>query len=432
MKRLIAPLLLVLLLAGGVAAEEKVGPIQIKRGNFPLITVDGAETYYAYYGDDNALYIVRKSDGKAATITKKGYVGNHVWLGFTKDEILVLWRAKESETGFKFVYLQRASKADMDFSASKEVVVNRARDALLPMNAIIDGEKIFVVWSDERVDNLPVYLNYSLDGGKTFQKEDIDMTPGYSASLSEIVKSGDRYYFFFHGKTSDEANTSIYVRESADGAEWSEIIKIHALDEWAPYTIDAYATKAGPVAFWGGVKGLYYGFAGPDGQWQSKVVGGTKGMDINRFTVKTDPDGNMMIATSYMEWLARKVKSNVFIFRSSDQGRTWGSPLKINMNTYNNTNSYFNDMHITDDGRIFVVWQDHRLIRGNIYLNYSLDGGATWLTEDINIEGEPGMHNSFYPYIQGAGGTVYAVWMQYVDDSLRGPKDLMLKEIVIK
>lgn len=432
MKRLIAPLILIVFMAAGAAAGEKVGPVQIGNRKLPLVTADGAELYFAYYGEDNGLYVFRKGDGKVAKIEKKGYAGSHVWLGFTDDEILLVWQVKESSTGHKYVLLQRADKADMDFSKSKPVIVSRARDALLPIKIMMDGDNIFIAWSDERVQNMPVYMNYSTDGGRTFQEDDVDMTPGYSTNLNEIIKSGGRYYFFSHGKKPGEDNTSIYVRESDDGKSWSEIKQIRELDEWAPYTINAYGTKAGPLVFWGGVKGLYYAYKDEEGQWQDKVVSGTQGSDINRFTVAAGTDGKIHIAASYRKWQARKLKANVFVFSSSDQGRTWGKAVKLNRNIYSNTSSFFPDMHVADDGLVVVTWLDHRLIRGNVYVNYSLDGGGTWLEEDINFEPEPGARNSFFPYAVGAGDKIYIVWLRYVDDALYGPRDIMLKELKIK
>jgi len=88
-------------------------------------------------------------------------------------------------------------------------------------------------------------------------------------------------------------------------------------------------------------------------------------------------------------------------------------------------------MHMKDDGTIFVAWQDHRYIRGNISINYSKDAGKTWLEKDIIIETLPGKNNDHFPYVVHGGKTYYILWSRFSDDSMKG-RNLFMEEYRLK
>ena len=70
---------------------------------------------------------------------------------------------------------------------------------------------------------------------------------------------------------------------------------------------------------------------------------------------------------------------------------------------------------ITSDanGHVYVVWQDSRNGRYDIYFNYSSDNGAAWQANDLRINTTPaGTEYAHYPRICcDEHGHVYAVWL---------------------
>lgn len=62
---------------------------------------------------------------------------------------------------------------------------------------------------------------------------------------------------------------------------------------------------------------------------------------------------------------------------------------------------------------VYVAWEDTRDGLRDIFLNRSLDGGATWLVQDVRVENDPpGQSDSSYPRIAATGSTVYVVWQE--------------------
>ena len=70
--------------------------------------------------------------------------------------------------------------------------------------------------------------------------------------------------------------------------------------------------------------------------------------------------------------------------------------------------------------------------RDGAALQYTLDNGKTWLSEDINLNDKPGKWNDYYPFISGHGNKVFVLWYRFPDDTLYGPTDFYLKEVNIK
>ena len=70
-----------------------------------------------------------------------------------------------------------------------------------------------------------------------------------------------------------------------------------------------------------------------------------------------------------------------------------------------------------------MTWQDDRNQRGifDIYLNRSLDRGATWLTSDIRLDTDlSGAPGSLSPQIEASGDSVYVTWVEGREDIFTG------------
>jgi hypothetical protein len=74
---------------------------------------------------------------------------------------------------------------------------------------------------------------------------------------------------------------------------------------------------------------------------------------------------------------------DVHFSRSTDQGKTWSTPLRINDDPKGNGAwQWFGTMGVASNGRIDVVWNDTRNTGqdnlSELYYAYSRDGGLTW------------------------------------------------------
>ena len=75
--------------------------------------------------------------------------------------------------------------------------------------------------------------------------------------------------------------------------------------------------------------------------------------------------------------------SNVMFARSTDAGRTFSAPRRINDDPMNHAKwHWFGTLSVAPNGRIDVVWFDTRNAANNtdtqLFYSYSIDGGSTW------------------------------------------------------
>ncbi len=74
--------------------------------------------------------------------------------------------------------------------------------------------------------------------------------------------------------------------------------------------------------------------------------------------------------------------SEVMFARSTDEGVTWSSPVRVNDDSNTNAWQWFGTMSVAPNGRIDVAWLDTRDNPGTyysaLYYAFSTDGGVTW------------------------------------------------------
>ena len=77
---------------------------------------------------------------------------------------------------------------------------------------------------------------------------------------------------------------------------------------------------------------------------------------------------------------------DVMFSRSTDGGVTWSAPVRVNDDPGTNAWQWFGTMSVAPNGRIDVIWLDTRDNPGtylsSLYYAYSLDGGATWSSNE--------------------------------------------------
>ena len=434
LNKCIIAFLFIVFLAGSSHAEIKANNHPLELGSAYFFDSGNDGLYLGYYAksDDNVLYVKRldKDIDKETAITFENMKGQFVELSFLKGSTLLTWRAKKGD-GKKYVYVQRSDDGGRTFK--EPVVVNSANDALLPLTTATDQkEKFYVVWVDERDAKHKFYMNYSLDGGKSFLKEDILLTDGFiSGNLPNLLVKDERVDFFFLG-SREGTKSGIYHKYSLDsGRTWSEAIAVEPELDWGPFKMTP--VRSGDTLFvtWAGVEGLHGAYSRDGKTWNRIFFRETEGKDVNRFGVQVH-GSNIYIVASWQTRLARDEKSIVYFYRSSDGGNTWTGAQKLNTNEFNSTSSVFPALGVSSDGKtLLAAWQDHRNIRGGIYINYSRDGGKTWLKEDIAFEKEPGKYNSAYPYIALLNNRFYLLRIGLTDDTVSNA-NLYMEEVVIK
>lgn len=92
----------------------------------------------------------------------------------------------------------------------------------------------------------------------------------------------------------------------------------------------------------------------------------------------------------YVSWAdGRNGDLDVFVRRSSDGGRTWGGPVRVNDNRVDDgTDQYMPNVEVAPNGRVDVVFYDRRRDPSNImndaFLAYSDDDGKKWANHRVS------------------------------------------------
>ncbi len=160
--------------------------------------------------------------------------------------------------------------------------------------------------------------------------------------------------------------------------------------------------------------------------------------DQDKQWLATDPETHHV----YISWTefdqyasaSPKDKSRILFSKSTNQGGSWSAPVQINQLE----GDCLDDDKTTEgavpavgpNGEIYVAWA----FDGKIFLDRSLDGGASWLEEDILVAEQPGGWTFGVPGISRCNGlpvtatdpssgpyrgTVYVNW----SDQRFGPED---------
>jgi hypothetical protein len=246
----------------------------------------------------------------------------------------------------------------------------------------------------------------------------------------------DRY-----GSSSPTDSTRILFSRSTDhGESWAAPVRI---SDHGGNCVDSDSTVEGAVPAIGPNGEVYLSWSGPLGIMFDKSTDGgvTFGADI---FVASQPGGwdftipgifrsNGMPITScdigmspfrgaiYINWSDQRNgtdNTDIFFIKSTDQGETWSSPLKVNSDTGAHQ-QFFSWMTVDQStGYIYIDYYDRRNSAGletDVYISKSTDGGNSF--SDVKVSESsfiprPDVFFGDYTNIGARHGHIYPIWMR--------------------
>ncbi len=121
-------------------------------------------------------------------------------------------------------------------------------------------------------------------------------------------------------------------------------------------------------------------------------------------------------------WQSRRNEAGqkfVLARRSTDLGATWEPVERLNFLPQ----SFLPDVAVREDGAVLVAYDDERNVNRDIFVNRSLDGGATWLERDVRVDRMRRTESGAPAAAIAADDTACVVWEER-PRPLRGRRDV--------
>lgn len=286
------------------------------------------------------------------------------------------------QAGFSDVFFNRSRDGGATWLPSPIRVKQGPGDAS-GVDMACNGDRVYVVWEDTRDGETGyqnIYLNYSTDGGDTWENDDkaIDNDPeGFAISLGPKV-------------LLDEGRVHVVWYDQVEGAP----------DVYMATSINAGRKFEAPV----------------------RVSGNRDEEDPD---AGTSWNGNPQMAISggriYVVWETTKNgRQDIFGSVSGNNGQSFNPQKRIDTGDERGSNYSFAPRLAADGQNAYVVWHDSRSgARRDVYMNYTSDGGSNWLDAAVRVEsltGE-GFTESIFPDVVAEGDAAHIVWQDAAQDA---------------
>jgi PKD repeat protein len=331
--------------------------------------------------------------------------------------VYVVW--EDTRNGSKDIYLNYSSDYGFTWHFSDvrlDTDSPGSADSTSPQIVCDSNGHVYAVWKDTRNGNPDIYFNYSSDYGVTWQSADkklgdIPYTPNPQSPKVSCDNAGHVYAAW---------NNNLFNTSADYGATWlSQALRISTVGgEETQLTSDQSGRVYAAWLF--GTTDVLFNYSLDYGAtWQSsnRRISNTGALPYS-ISLTSDESGNVFCA--WHDGRTNPDSPDVYFNSSSDYGNTWqAADLKLNTGTPGATYSIWPVIDSDEGGRVYAAWHDRRNGIGDIYLNYSLDYGASWQAQDLRLDNSSGSGDSGDPVIAtDNSGHVYVMWN---DDQGNGP-----------
>ena len=307
----------------------------------------------------------------------------------------------------------------------------------------VDGtDHVVVAWLEDQLDGVDtdIYVNYSADGGNTWQSPEIQVPTTYRAFNHDIASiydaaSGTKYVYVVWAEETAGGSAGVinFSMSSTGGATWSVPVRL----DGAPAGSElAYAPKicceAGNVyVTWvdrrTGTEDIYFNWSANNGSsWVGELqLDGSGSRDY--YSQIACGQGNVYVVYE-SDRNNLGANEDIIINFSVGSGSNWQGERRIDTGSQPGAaHSVYPRLTVGGgDGQPtpYVVWMDDRngpapFSGWDVYSNYSIDGGFTWpLDYRVHVRDQTGPDDSWYPHIDGP------VACYLYRDERNGPGDL--------
>ncbi len=249
-----------------------------------------------------------------------------------------------------------------------------------------------------------------------------------------------------YGSRLPQDSSRIFFSMSTDrGETWCNRVRV---DDWGGDCIDSSGTVEGAVTcagpngqiyiVWSGHDSIYFdestnggrsfgaehAIASQPGGWDFVVPGIFRANGFPMIVSDLNPQ-SPFYGRVYVMWSdQRRGVTDVYAMYSSNSGKTWSTPQRVNNDSAKN-HHFFPSMTIDPvTGHVFLVFYDRRNYTDSetdVYLARSVDGGASFDNQRISQSAfgpDSGVFFGDYIHVTAYNRHVYPIWMRMDDSAL--------------
>lgn len=301
------------------------------------------------------------------------------------------------------------------------------------------GRNVYVCWNQKADSNSlynRLYFQRSSDGGRGWLNSPVRIDRRGATAKGEVERprlavSGSYVYAIW--RDTRNGKSDIYLNYSADnGLAWlNKDIRIDAGDKPGAshgYVAEIAAAGAYVYVAWhdmrNGKADIYVNVSSDFGKtWLAsplRLDGDTPGAADSRFVRLSAVNRKV-----YVVWQDdRNGKYDVYVNYSMNGGKDWlRAPVRLDRGNAAGAFDSVNPRVAAHQSACYVVWEDYRRKNADIYVNCSHNNGANWLARDVRLDrGDSlGQNDSLNPQLAVDGATVYVVWEDYRNEFSQGP-----------
>lgn len=370
-------------------------------------TRNGNEDIYLNYSNNNGTSW-QSSDIRLDTDTAGAYRSQYPKVAASGSNVYVVWR--DNRNGYTDIYLNYSNDAGHTWQASDIRLDTDTAGASYSYDPVVaaTGNKVYVIWRDERQGSfsaMNIFLNYSHDSGANWLASDkrIDHSNVDPYELN-LYAEGDNVYVCWdeHGGSYIDI---FFTRSTNSGVTWQDSDTRINNTSLGDCGTPRMAVNGNHVHItWD----RYYNYSNYF-YWACSTDGGNTwpASDILFASTRSGAvavgDTNVSVLYPYNSQLLVKSKS--------DDNSGWPADPEI-IRAYDVKN-YSDWLFIARGSGVFAVWEDERCLDQSIYFNYSLDDGATFLSNPIPLNitacGDPAARATT-PAMAVSDQAVYVAW----------------------
>jgi hypothetical protein len=314
----------------------------------------------------------------------------------TDSFVYVAWQ--DNRLGNDDIYFNRSTNNGMAWGTPTRIDLGDGAGANSSKSARLacQGSYVYCMWLDIRTGGTyHTYFNYSTDNGVTWQVSSIKLSQG-TGSWCQLPARGClecTSSFVYACWAEDRDTTGVYGiyfnRSTNSGVSWGTDARVSdsgytcyntSLDlqgnyvyiGWEDNRLTGYTSDD-----------IFFDYSSDNGAtWQSPDIGPIDAaVGIPAMCVDIKSEGNFVYATWYDSRRMGPGTGDVFFNRSTNNGATWQADVRINTGTQSFALQFNYPIMAAGNGYVNIAWADPRFFGlPNIYINYSTDNGATWLT----------------------------------------------------